>query len=83
MKKIILAIIAVTAFASVAYAAVSSPCSGYKKPKEPAPVREAVDTGYRRDVLDYRVPTESVVEEGKVHRSQATQDRETLISGRD
>jgi len=80
MRKVILTVIAVIAFASVAYAAVSSPCSGYKKPKEPAPVREYVDSGHRRDVLDNRVPVESV-KEGKVHIEQATQDRDSLISG--
>ncbi|MFA6079318.1 MAG: hypothetical protein WC779_06205 [Candidatus Omnitrophota bacterium] len=81
MRKVILTIIAVVAFTSVAFAAVSSPCSGYKKPKAPAEPREMVDTGHRRDVLDNRVPTESV-KEGKVHMEQATQDRETLYSGR-
>jgi len=83
MRKITLAIIAVMVFTSFAFAAVSSPCSGYKKPaKEPAPPREYVETGNKRDVLDNRVPTKTV-RKGNISddMAQATKDRETLISG--
>ena len=79
MKKTILAIIAVMFFASTAIAAVSSPCGVYKKPaKEPAAPAE---TGHRRDVLDNRVPAQTV-EGGALKLEKATQDRESVITGR-
>ncbi|MDD5440162.1 MAG: hypothetical protein PHS37_08255 [Candidatus Omnitrophica bacterium] len=78
MRKIILAVIAVMASASFAFAAVSSPCGAYKKPAAPSQPR--VDTGNRRDVLDFRVPTQTA-DSAQIYREKATQDRETLISG--
>lgn len=80
MKKILLAIIAISVFVPSAFAAVSSPCSGYTKPKEPAKPRVVVDTGYRRDVIDNRVPVETK-KEGTINLLKAAKDRETLISG--
>ncbi len=83
MKRIILMVIGITVLATAAYAAVSSPCSGYRKPpKEPAPPREYVETGNRRDVIDNRVPTHTK-KEGAINILKATEDRETLISGRE
>ncbi len=79
MRKITLAVIAVMIFAASAYAAVSSPCSGYKKPAAaPAP---SVPSDYRRDVLDERVPVQTE-ETGTVYKSKATEDREYMPSGK-
>ncbi len=76
MKKLTFAIILVTVFASSALAATSSPC-GYKKPAAP----QVRDDGYRRDVLDFRVPVQTE-QRGDVYRDQATKDRETLLTGK-
>jgi hypothetical protein len=79
MKKIALAAIVVVFCASYVFAAVSSPCSGYRKPSEPR-AREVVEEGYRRDPQGFRVPIQTV-KEGFVHHAQATKDRENQVSG--
>lgn len=76
MRKLTLMIMTIMVFAASAFAATSSPC-GYKQPPAPSQPR---DEGYRRDVLDFKVPVQT---ENKPtwDREQATKDRETLISG--
>lgn len=83
MRRFVLAIIGLMVFASFAFAAVSSPCSGRRpvKPSEPRP-REVVEEGFRRDPQGFRVPIQTV-DEGFVHRAQATKDRENQVSGGD
>jgi len=77
MRKFVLAIGMIMVFAASGFAATSSPC-GYKQPPAPSQPREE---GYRRDVLDFRVPVQTE-NKGTIHREQATKDRETLVSGK-
>jgi len=85
MKKVLLtlsAFFAAVIFSVSAEAAVSSPCSGYTKPKAEAPRRQVVEQTYRRDVLGTKVPLQTH-KEGNALTDTATKYEETLISGKE
>jgi hypothetical protein len=77
MRKFILASVMVIGYAATTFAATSSPC-GYKQPVR----HEEKETGYRRDVLDFRVPVYTE-KKGNINILQATKDRGKLLSGKE
>jgi hypothetical protein len=83
MKNILIAIAVVmisVVFVAAGVAAVSSPCSGYTKPKA-APVKSApIEQDYRRDVLGQKVPVYTH-EAGDALTDTATKYETQLVTG--